>query len=250
MMCLMKEYYSAVKEYETRKRPHPFYKGARAFVKLFFPRTSFRFTADEPREGDAVVYVCNHTRLYAPAYFVMKHGEKTRVWENNYFLFGKECRRHIREKVFPEKRGLRTLGVLLSPFVVAVSRAIEPVPVYHKCEKVYSATFEKSVQTLQEGIPLVIFPERTVNKVNRYLYQLNHGFPELGKIYYERTGKRVSFFPTYCAPELHTVVVGRPISYDPKEDMETQRTKICSYLETAIARLGDSLPSHKPTLYV
>ena len=240
-------YYSSVREYDKRKYPYPFYTLTREIVRLFFPKCEVIWKTAEP-EG-AAFFVCNHTKLFAPTFFLMQR-PPVRPWLNYYFLFAKDCRGHLKNKVLTGKRAwLKPLGFLLTPLIVALMRGIRAVPVYHSSQKVISDTFRKSVETMESGVSQVIFPERTENRVNDYLFELNAGFPMVADVYYRETGKILRFFPAYCAPELKTVVVGEPIAYDPAVPMKKQRNDICRYLENAIKELAESLPPHTPTAY-
>lgn len=247
----MKKYYSPLKEYTTRKRYHPLYTFVKSIVRLFFPKNEFIWMTEKPAEGETPFFVCNHTKIYAPVYFLLQK-EKVRVWSNYNFLFYKHCWQHLSSTVLKTfKFGflLLPLAFILTPIIVWTFRAIEPVPVYHSDKNVL-VTFKKGVQTMQEGIPQVVFPESTKNQANKYLYKFHEGFPLIALSYYQETGKIMKFYPVYCAEKLHTFVVGKPISYDPNIPLKTQRKDICQYIENTIATLGDSLPEHKPSLYV
>ena len=249
-----KRYFSPVKEYDKYKKIHPFFAVIKGCVRLFFPKTEMVYTGRRPQEGERVVYVCNHTKLYAPSFFILNKKEKMRVWQNCYFLYFDMCWNHMKKKVLPTLKGwkyvLYPIAFLLTPFIVLFSRAYSPIPVFHTPRELFDVTFKKSVETLNEGLPIVIFPERTENQVNRYLYQLNTGFPRLAETYYKETGEILSFYPVYCAQNLRKVVVGEPIAYQPNVPMAKQKNEICKYLEGEIERLGDSLPEHEPVLYV
>ncbi|NLL56336.1 MAG: hypothetical protein GX242_03880 [Clostridiales bacterium] len=245
---MSKKYYSPIKEYSKVKKRHPFYKLFRAIIKLFFPKNEVIWQTDKPSDNEPIFYVCNHTRLYAPVFFLLSK-KPVRVWSNYYFLFYKECWQHLKNKVFQNHKYLLPLGFILTPLIVLLFRAFEPIPVYHKSSKVITHTFEKSIETLQSGMDQAIFPERTENRVNKYIFQFNHGFPLMAQIYYEKTGKKLKFYPVYCAQKLRKVVIGNPIEYNPNIPMKIQRTQICEYLEKQIEILGDSLPEHKPVLY-
>lgn len=247
----MKRYYSPLKEYATIKRFHPFYRLTRAIVSLFFPKNEFIWRTEKPKDNEAPFFVCNHTKIYAPVYFLLNKN-KVRVWSNYYFLYFKSCWNHMKKAVLTNiKYGflLKPIAFLLTPFIVLLFRAFEPIPVYHH-EKRVLETLNKSIQTMEEGLPQVIFPERTENQVNKYVYEFNSGFPMVAKLYYEKTGKLMKFYPVYCAEKLHTFVVGEPITYDPDIPLKIQRKDICRYLENKIEELGDSLPKHEPSLYV
>lgn len=247
-----KKYYSPVKEYDTIKRPHIFFKIVKGLVKLFFPKNEFLWKTEKPEKGDPVIYICNHTRIYAPSYFIACHKEPVRVWANCYFLYFNLCWHHVKTKVINNRRPkflLYPLAWILMPLIVLTFRAFNPIPVFHTPKEVFSMTFRKSMDTLNEGLPQVIFPERTENKINKYIWQLNTGFTRVSETYYRETGRKVKFYPVYCAEKLRTFVVGDPIEYDPSVPMAKQKITICSYLENKIEELGDSLPEHEPVIY-
>ena len=248
----IKKYYSPVKEYDTFKRPHPFFKLLRLFVGWFFPKNEFIWKTEKPSDGEPLFFVCNHTKIYAPTYFIVNKEQRARVWANYYFLYFKVFWHHMKTKVINNRKPkfiIYPLAFLLTPVIILTFRAFEPVPVFHKDERVETMTFKKSIETMKAGVPQIIFPERTENKVNRYIFQFNHGFPKVAERYYQETGKILRFFPVYCAEKLRTFVVGDPIAYDPNVSMDTQADDICHYLENKIKELGDSLPEHEPVIY-
>ncbi|MGN0767774.1 MAG: hypothetical protein ACI4M8_00310 [Christensenellales bacterium] len=247
-----KTYYSPVKECDSFKRPHFFFGIIKGLVRAFFPKNEFIWKTEKPADGDPVIFICNHTKIYAPTYFIACHKEKVRVWANCYFLFTKLCWHHMKTKVINNRKPqflLKPIAFLITPLIVLTFRAFNPIPVFHTGREVFDMTFKKSMDTLNEGIPQVIFPERTENKVNRYIYQLNTGFPRVAELYYRETGRKVKFYPVYCAEKLHTFAVGDPIEYDPSVPMAKQKITICKYLEDKICELGDSLPEHEPVIY-
>lgn len=244
----MKKYYSPFKEYSKHKSFHPFYRCLRGLVRLFFPKNEFIWKTEKPAENEPVFFVCNHTKIYAPVYFLLQK-KTVRPWANYYFCFYKECWQHLKNNVLSGKRKkLKPLGFLLTPLIVKTFRALEPIPVYHKSSKVME-TFEKSIFTMEEGVAQVVFPERTENQVNRYVYEFNAGFPLVAELYYKQTGKKLKFYPVYCAEKIRTFAVGDPIEYNPDVPMKLQRKQICVYLQDKIKELGDSLPEHEPVLY-
>ncbi|MFA6867019.1 MAG: hypothetical protein WCR54_05835 [Clostridia bacterium] len=221
-------------------------------IGLFFPKTDLVWKTEKPDDTEAAFFVCNHTKLYAPIAFLLQK-PKIRVWGNYYFLFYSTCWNHLKTKVLPSIKFhhlLYPLAFLLTPIIVLTFRALEPIPVYHYSAKIIYDTFGKSIETKNDGISQVVFPERTENKINKYSYEFNRGFPLVSKNYYNKTGKLLKFYPVYCAQKLHQLVVGDPIEYDPNIPMKKQREIICNYLQDSIAKLGDSLPAHEPVLYV
>ena len=115
------------------------------------------------------------------------------------------------------------------------------IPVYHdnRC----LTTFRRSMEKLQDGYHLVIFPECR-EKYNNIVYEFQDRFIDVAKMYYKRTGKALCFVPMYLAPRLRKIFFGDPIRYDPAVPMDTQRVQIKQQLMDAITELACAQPLH------
>ncbi len=238
-----------MKKKKTYKKQGALYRFLHRYIKKFMPDNELIFRTEEPENNEGVVYICNHTKIYAPLYF-MSQDVPPRIWVNCYFFTKEMCWGHLKNKVLYGKRKfLRPLGYLLVPLIVRIINCFDFIPVYHQSRELYDVTFAEGVKAAAEGTPQVIFPERTENMVNDYIYELNAGFPLLAKQYYDATGKIMRFYPVYCAQSIHKVVVGEPISFDPSIPIKIQRKQIAVYLQDKIGELGDSLPPHEKVIY-
>jgi hypothetical protein len=241
----MKKYYSPTKPYYKRKRLHIILK---LFKKCLFFIKKDEIVWKTERPIEPVVFISNHTKVHAPFNFILFFKPEVRLWANCYYLDMKECREFLRRKFLKVKNiVIRCLVTLAIPLLVAIFRSIEPIPVYHDMR--IRKTFDKSIETLEEKKSIIIFPERTENQVNKYIYQLNRGFPHMAQAYYRKTDKKIKFYPVYTCKDLHKIIIGEPIEYNPDMNIVEQREKICLYIEDKIRELGDSLPEHKLELY-
>jgi len=246
---MKKPVYSAVKDNPKRNKRHFFYGIVKFFLKIFFPKNKFVWLTEKPQDNEPHIFVCNHTRVYALVAWLLRK-DKPKLWANYYFLFKKDCKKHLLGKVIKGQKHEKLLGVLgrlLIPVVVKLFRGAEPIPVYHDTR--LTTTFDKSIQCLEAGITQVIFPEKTEPQFSEYLMEFNHGFPLVAKAYYDLTGKILKFYPCYCAPSLRKIVIGDPVSFDPNVPLKPQRQSICRYLEAKITEIARSLPEHKQTVY-
>lgn len=247
----MKRYYSAVSPFYKRKRLRIGYRFWKAVVRLFFPKVEFIWKCDRPDDGEPVIFVCNHTKIYAPAAFLLRYDRPTRPWSNAHLLTLKEVGNHVYHNILSNRKPkflLYPLATLLLPLIVWAFRSIEPIPVYKQTKRVVE-TFDKAIETLESGMQQIVFPEKLENPVNKYIFELQHGFTYLGKEYYEKTGKILKYYPVYAAQSLNKVLIGEPIAFDPQVHMSKQKIAICNYLENGIKELGDSLPEHKISVY-
>lgn len=247
----MRKYYSATKPYFKRKRLRLGFKLLKAIVKIFFPKDEYVYLCEKPAENEPMFLVSNHTKIYAPVSFILNYQRPIRLWSNYYFLFLRDIGDHMFKKVLKDRKNkwlLYPLAGILFPIIIWAFRSLDPIPVYHQDKRV-QITFEKSMETMESGMDQIIFPERTENPVNKYVFEFNKGFPYIAKQYYDETGKCMKFYPVYTCQSLRKVLIGEPITYDPEIPISKQKKIICEYLQDKIAEMGDSLPEHEIVFY-
>lgn len=140
----------------------------------------------------------------------------------------------------------RLLSYVIAPLSVCVFGNANTIGVYHDTRIL--STFKQTVQRLEEGANVVIFPEHRV-PYNHILCDFQEKFVDVAKLYYKRTGKCVAFVPMYLAPKRKAMYLGEPIRYDPEVPMELQRQQICQTLMRRITRIACALPEHKVIPY-
>ena len=120
------------------------------------------------------------------------------------------------------------------------------IPVYHDTRLI--TTYRASIETLQEGSSILIFPEKN-ERWNNILYEFQDKFIDLARFYYKKTGKALSFVPVYNAPALHETIIGDPIPFDPARPIDEERSRLCAALKDAITAMAVSLPEHTVVPY-
>ena len=94
----------------------------------------------------------------------------------------------------------------LATNTMKLMQAVKSIPVFRHKPRELMTTFRKSVEALQQGANLLIFPEDPDTDPNSPGYKsgrpptLFRGFPMLAQIYYNRTGKRCRFLPMLNVP--------------------------------------------------
>lgn len=115
------------------------------------------------------------------------------------------------------------------------------IPVYRDSRCV--ATFKQSVEKLQEGFHLVIFPEHN-QPHNNIVHDFQDRFIDVARFYYKKTGENLSFVPMYLAPKLKKIFFGQPIVFDPDAPIAQERRRICDCLMDAITEIALAQPRH------
>ena len=95
---------------------------------------------------------------------------------------------------------------------------------------------------------MVIFPEHDV-KHNHIVYDFQNKFIDVSKLYYNKTGKELSFVPMYIAPKLKKLCLGKPVRFCADEPMDAERSRICKYLMDEITASAEDLPEHTVVPY-
>ncbi len=218
-----------------------------SLAKLIFPRPEFIYE-EKPTENEPCVYLSNHAGPIGPAYAALYFKEPKKMWLINYALNKEKNANFFYHDFFagPSKKHKKTwrfISKLVSFLLTPLLKSAPHVAVYHDM-KMFN-TFRDSLDALQNGCDLVIFPE-CPTKFSPFINSFYCGFSELGKMYYNETGKILKFYPTYLSKELKTVVVGKPIAFDPTVPARLQRKAIADGARDAIDALAKALPPHTP----
>lgn len=135
----------------------------------------------------------------------------------------------------------KLLSYIMAPLSVCVFNNANTIGVYHDTRII--STFKQTVQRLQEGNHVVIFPEHRVPR-NHIVCEFQDKFIDVAKLYYKRTGKAVAFVPMYLAPKLKKMYYGKPTYFNPEKPIEEERRRISEYLMDVITKIACELPEH------
>ncbi len=188
-------------------------------------------------EEEPIVYLCNHGELYGPVTGMLYCPGYTRPWTISELCCDAEeatayVKRYTLKKVNWADRTKQRVARFLATNTMKLMQAVKSIPVFRHKPRELMTTFRKSVEALQQGANLLIFPEDPDTDPNSPGYKsgrpptLFRGFPMLAQIYYNRTGKRCRFVPMLCYKAGRTVSFGTEIVYDPENDPIAERDRI------------------------
>ena len=219
------------------------------FVNLFFPRLHLvgqGWLPDEP-----CVIVGNHSQIHGPLASELRLDFPHETWCAGEMMRRDEVSAYAFRDFWSFKPRwtlpfYRLLSKLITPLAICLFNNAHTIPVYHDIR--LRNTFRLSLEALNGGESLVIFPEKN-EKYNHILYAFQDKFIDLARYYYKQSGKRLSFVPMYLAPSLRSVFFGEAIVFDPDAPIETERKRICNALSEAITALADAQPLHTVVPY-
>ena len=221
----------------------------RWLVWLFYPKTEIVGLENLPEEP--CIVVGNHTKMHGPICGEIYFPGKRKIWCAHQMLYLREVPGYAFEDFWSKKPKwiqwfFRLLSYVIAPLSVCVFKNANTIPVFRDNRLI--TTFKRTVSALEDGANVIIFPE-CYTPHNHIVYEFQDRFTDVARLYYKRTGKAVSFVPMYVAPALKKVYLGKPIAYDPDENMDTQRQKICDYLMDEITEIAVNLPPHRVVQY-
>ena len=232
-----------------QKKCSALYRFIRGSVRFFYPKITVKGVEHIPDEP--VIIVGNHCQMNGPIVAELYMPVPRKTWCASAMMHLREVPDYAFRDFWSQKPRwthpfYRLLSYLIAPLSVLIFNNAETIPVYHDSRIV--ETFRESVQVLESGKSVVIFPEED-KKHNHIVYHFQSHFTDVARSYHKVTGKALAFVPMYLAPELKTVVFGEPVRFDPQVSMRNQRDSLCAALMDRITELAEALPAHTVVPY-
>ena len=233
----------------NERKVSPVYKVIKWLVKVFYPKIEVVGVDNLPDEP--VMVVGNHTQMNGPIACELYFPGNRYTWCAGEMMHLKDVPAYAYKDFWSNKPKYirwfyKLLSYIIAPLSVCVFNNAQTIGVYHDARII--STFKQTVQRLQEGSSVVIFPEHDVPH-NHIICQFQDKFIDIAKLYYKRTKKELAFVPLYIAPTLKKMYLGKPIRFCAANPMEEERARICEYLMKEITEIAVSLPEHTVVPY-
>ena len=233
----------------NERKVSPVYKVIKWLVKVFYPKIEVVGVDNLPDEP--VMVVGNHTQMNGPIACELYFPGNRYTWCAGEMMHLKDVPAYAYKDFWSAKPKYirwfyKLLSYIIAPLSVCVFNNAQTIGVYHDARII--STFKQTVQRLQEGSSVVIFPEHDVPH-NHIICQFQDKFIDIAKLYYKRTKKELAFVPLYIAPTLKKMYLGKPIRFCAANPMEEERARICEYLMKEITEIAVSLPEHTVVPY-
>ena len=219
-------------------------------AKMIFPKS--KIVTKEPLDKEPTVFLCNHSAAIGPALMTLYFKRPHRTWVIDFALDKKIGPNYFyHDAFFGRSRKCKGFWRLLAKITMPLLRPLlmlsDPILVHH--DRRITETFKESIAALEDGNDLVIFPESPV-RATEFVSKVYDGFADVGRLYFQKTGKCLKFYPVYCEKKNRVISVGEPISYNPELTSRDQRRVIAEYIQNGIDALARELPEHKPTPFM
>ena len=225
------------------------YHVIRFLVRLFSPH--YQLAGIENLPEGACVLVGNHSQMFGPIAGELYTPGRHAVWCAGEMMSWSEVQPYAYRDFWSGKpKGVRwsykILSYLITPIAVCVFNNAHTIPVYHDSRLI--TTFRRSMEELEKGGRIVIFPE-CYDEHNNIVHAFQDKFVDLARFYHKKTGRALQFVPVYLAPKLSVITFGEPVRFDPLAPIAEERRRICGLLMDRITRIAISLPEHTVVPY-
>ena len=197
-------------------------------------------------EDGTMVLVCNHGELYGPIVTNLYIPITFRPWCISSMLEKDRIVRYLYENTIIRQKWLPNflkmpLARLLGPLCLWVFGSLEAIPVYRGNPRALIKTFRLTVEAMQAGDNILMFPERGEAEVpgqkgyvSEGVGDLYTGFAMVAPAYYAKTHKRAVFLPIYASKHLRTLTFGQGIVYDPDAPATEEKLRIVAALRASM----------------
>lgn len=237
------------KEKAKKKKRSCAYSILKGTVRCFYKKP--KFLGMENLGKTPTLIIGNHAQVHGPMACELYFPTKKKIWCIGQMMHVKEVPAYAYQDFWSLKpKGIRWffkgLSYIIAPLCSFIFNRADAIGVY-KDSRLLS-TFRDTERALLDGDNIIIFPEN-INPHNEIVDEFQDKFVDVARFYYKKHKIALSFTPMYVAPKLHCVVFGKPIVYQPEQDMDTQRKSICEYIQATITSMAKELPRHRVVPY-
>lgn len=215
--------------------------GLRLLMLLIRPLYYHRLLGRENAAGledGTLVLVCNHGELYGPIVANLYIPISFRPWSINKMMEPEAIVRHIYENTALRQTWLPgslklPLTRLISPLCLWAFKSLEAIPVYRDDPRRLVQTFRQTVEAMQAGDNILLFPEHDRPEAPGQrgyapegVGELYTGFAMIAPAYYAKTHRRAVFLPIYASRQLRTLTIGEGVRYDPEAPATQEKLRI------------------------
>ena len=213
-----------------------YYRNCRRILRL---RRYGRYKLREEAENSgAIVYICRHRNAIGPLACLCVLPLGARPWAFAPFMDTAACRKHLGEYTFPVTWKMnpflsRVLAAILGPLFANLVCSTGAIPVYRNSLKVRE-TYQQSIQALEAGDRLLIFPDINYAEESGETGALYEGFLLLEQLWNRKTGGHIQFVPVNVSVTNKTLTIGKSISFSDGKSYREEKGIIVKRLQERI----------------
>ncbi|MBE0600438.1 MAG: 1-acyl-sn-glycerol-3-phosphate acyltransferase, partial [Firmicutes bacterium] len=216
------------------------------FLRFIMPHKVIGKENLQGLEDGTVIMVCNHGEVYGPVAATLYVPIPFRPWsiaemmDRDVIVDYLYQNTAVRQDWCPNFMKM-PLTKMFARFFLWAFKSLEAIPVYRNDPRALIKTFRMTVDAMQAGDNLLLFPERGDNLgpgdkgyAEEGIGELYTGFAMIAPALYKKAHKAAVFVPVYASKKLKTLTFGEAIAYDPAAPMNEENTRIVDTLHKRI----------------
>ncbi len=196
-------------------------------------------------DSNPVVFLCNHGEIYGPIVCNLFIPVPIRTWTISRMMYDqKEVTQYVYENTFSKLTRFplfvrKALARFIGWLSVTVMNQIESIPVYRGSPMKLRDTVRMSIEALEAGDNLLIFPESQDGIYERTgVGKISPGFLMLAEAYWKKTHKKMRMLPLYANKEARTVTFGTIVTYEPENGFQQEQVRVVEEVTAQILKMA------------
>ncbi len=232
-----------------KKKTSLLYKILKFAIKGFYSK--YEIIGLENLPDEPCILVGNHSQIHGPLVSELYFSRKFYTWCVGDLMRLKDVPNYAFKDFWSQKPKYshlfyKVLSYLIAPLSVCIFNNARTIGVYH--DNRIMSTFKKTVKLMNEGANIIIFPEHDV-KHNNIVYDFQHNFSDVARVYHKKYNEDVYFVPFYIAPKMKKVYIGDCTVFDFNNNSDAERERIRRFLMDGITNIAVNLPLHTVVPY-
>lgn len=195
------------------QKKRPFFSFVKGILRLFYRKPEIVYLGGETEQP--AIIVSNHVSIKGPLMHELYLPVPTVKWGAGEMLGNYKTRyNYLRDVFYMQKRGYGKANATLRAVFAALFskffyKGMNIIPTYSDARMFNTVTY--SVDVLNEGGSVLIFPENSDEGYKDVLTEFHAGFVMLAECYYKKTGKDVPVHPVYYHRKKKIMAIGKPL---------------------------------------
>ena len=235
-----------VKHYVFKKKRQPIYRFFQLFLRLSYKKPKQFINQNEKVPTDGIL-VGPHDGKRGPMYLSIYYPEKMAdIGASPMYGSYKERFHYLRDVLYIQKQHKKKFpSTIKSAFEALFSKffykGMHVIPSYEDMRLLH--TINDVAKTMDNGLPVFIFPENSNKGYQKVMTDLHEGFIIITRFVSKKREKETPIYPYFLDNKRRIIVIGKPYYLSDLKGMSNQ--EICKYTCNRINELNPYLEEDK-----
>ncbi len=221
-----------------------FFNKFRQLVALFKQKPRI-YNLNQETDFEKGIFISNHSAasgpmtlsLFFPSFFIPWGAHEmtlpyTQRWKYLYYIFYQRKLKYKKEVSFV----LATLFAMISKMLY---NGMQLIPTYTDYR--YKGTVQMTLNHLDAGNPVLIFPEDSNTGYHEILQKYHKGFVYISELYFKKHQQDLPVYPVYYHKDLRAIIIGKKQYIQDLIKKGLNRSEIAEHFKNTTNELANQL---------